>query len=205
MSDSIRTVTGVYFDPLDPSEDQLVPEDFAHALSFLCRANGHYTKFYSIGAHCINCYEEAVARQESVRVQLACLLHDATEAYMSDVTRPVKRNMPDYIKFEEKLAKVIYRKYLGSELSDYEKAAVKSIDDAMLYYEFYEFTAVRLFDEAPYIAATPDFFQGDFAMVEAKYLAIFNKLTETLEAGKKKEDDTPKISLPLNRLYKQMN
>jgi hypothetical protein len=203
MADYIRTVTGIHMTPLEPEEDQIVLEDFAHALSFLCRANGHYTKFYSVGAHCINCYEEAVSRRETARVQMACLLHDATEAYMSDVTRPVKKNMPDYIKFEENLANLIYKKYLGSELSAYESATVKAIDDAMLYYEFYEFTAVRLFDEPPYTAATPDFFQGDAAMVEEKYKTIFHELLHKLEEEAKKQAAAPKIALPLDRLYRK--
>ncbi len=197
MSDFITTYSKINFTPLEPDINEIEIKDIAHSLSLLCRANGHYEKFYSVGAHCINCYDEAVSRRESLRVQLACLLHDATEAYMSDVTRTVKKNLPDYQVFEENLADMIYKKYLGSSLTDYEKYAVKSIDDALLYYEFYEFTAVKLFDEPPYIAATPDFFQGDFGRVEKNFLNIFKELSEKLKEEEKNRN--PVIKIPLLR------
>ena len=69
------------FDPLHPNTDLIDIEDIAHALSMLCRANGHFKSFYSVGQHCINCAKEAKARGYSSFVQLACLLHDASEAY----------------------------------------------------------------------------------------------------------------------------
>ena len=92
----IKTYTGIMIDPLHPDADQIVITDIAHALSMLCRANGHFKSFYSVGQHSINCIQEAKARGYSRKVQLACLLHDASEAYLSDVTRPVKAELPRY-------------------------------------------------------------------------------------------------------------
>lgn len=60
----------------------------------MCQANGHCRNIYSMGQHCINCMKEASERGSSRKVQLACLLHDASEAYLSDMTRPVKQNFP---------------------------------------------------------------------------------------------------------------
>ena len=54
-------------------------EDIAHALSLMCRANGHFKEFYSVGQHCIYCCEEAIKRGYSNTVALACLLHDASD------------------------------------------------------------------------------------------------------------------------------
>lgn len=176
MTDYIITRTGVKFRPLEPVGEDLRIEDIAHSLSLLCRANGHYSEFYSVGAHCLNCYDEAVARKETARVKMACLLHDATEAYISDITRPVKKYLDEYQKIEENLSNVIYEHFLGSPLTEYEAAMVKMIDDAMLYHEFYEFTAVKLSDEEPFVAATPDFFKGTMAQVERKYLEAFNSI-----------------------------
>ena len=175
-SDYIITYKKIRFTPLDPKPEDIYIEDIAHALSMLCRANGHYDSFYSVGAHCINCYEEACARRESTRVRLACLLHDATESYISDVTRPVKRNLSNYVEIEAKLADIIYQKFLGSPLTEYEQKMVGIIDDAMLYYEFFEFTAEKLLEEPPYVAATPDFYRGTMKQVEEEYLHIFNSL-----------------------------
>lgn len=176
MTDYITTYSKINFRPLEPVAEDIKIEDIAHSLSMLCRANGHYSSFYSIGAHCINCYEEAVARRETPRVKLACLLHDATESYISDVTRPVKQYLKEYQDIEEKLAAVIFEKFLGAPLTEYEAKTVQLIDDAMLYYEFLEFGAIKLYEEPPYVAATPDFYRGTMKQVEQEYLDIFHSI-----------------------------
>jgi len=176
MPDYILTYTKKKFTPTAPVADDVNIEDIAHALSMLCRANGHYASFYSIAAHCLNCYEEACARRESGRVKMACLLHDACEAYISDITRPVKQYLDDYKVIEDRLSKVIYEKFLGSPLTEYEEKMVKIIDDAMLFHEFLEFSGEKLSDEAPYVAATPDFFRGTMKQVEKEYLDVFKSI-----------------------------
>lgn len=176
MPDYILTYKKVRFTPIAPVAEDIYIEDIAHALSMLCRANGHYSTFYSIGAHCLNCYEEACARRESPRVKLACLLHDACEAYISDITRPVKQYLDEYKVIEERLSNAIYEKFLGSPLTEYETKMVKIIDDAMLYHEFLEFAGEKLEEEPPYVAATPDFFRGTMKQVEQEYLDVFNSI-----------------------------
>lgn len=176
MSDYIITYSKKRFYPLEPVIDDICVEDIAHALSMLCRANGHYESFYSVAAHCLNCYEEARSRRESARVCMACLLHDAQEAYLSDVTRPVKKHLAEYSMYEERLQEAIYTKFLGGPLNEYEAKVVKTIDDAMLYYEFYEFMAEKLSDEAPYVAATPDFYRGTMRQVEQEYIDVLNSI-----------------------------
>lgn len=64
--------------------------------------------------------EEAKIRGYSRRVQLACLLHDASEAYLSDVTRPVKQEIPKYLEIEKPLQEAIWKKYLGDLLTEEE-------------------------------------------------------------------------------------
>ncbi len=189
MTDYITTYSKIKFRPLEPVAEDIRIEDIAHSLSMLCRANGHYSSFYSVAAHSLNCYDEACARRESPRVKMACLLHDASESYLSDVTRPVKKYLEEYITIEEKLSNVIYEKFLGSPLTDYEKNMVRIIDDAMLYYEFLEFGAEKLYDEPPYVAATPDFYKGTMRQVEQEFLDTFNSIdlndtTETKETIK---------------------
>ena len=87
----ITTYTGKHFDPIQPEPGLFDLTDISHALSLLCRGNGHMKHFYSVAQHSIACAEEAKARGYSARVQLGCLLHDASEAYLSDVTRPGKK------------------------------------------------------------------------------------------------------------------
>ena len=93
MSEYITTYTGNHFKPTNPNPELIRIEDIAHALSMLCRGNGHVSSFWSVGEHCICCAKEAAGRGLSKKVVLACLLHDASECYMSDVPRPLKQNM----------------------------------------------------------------------------------------------------------------
>ncbi len=97
---TITTYSGIHFTPASPRPEDISIYDIAHALSLLCRANGHFHEFFSVAAHAINCAEEAKARGYSPRVCLACLLHDASEAYLSDITRPVKAILPIYLEIE---------------------------------------------------------------------------------------------------------
>ena len=117
----ITTYTGKHFDPLAATADEIDITDISHALHLLCRANGHFPHFYSVAQHSINCAKEAVVREYSKRIQLGCLLHDASEAYMSDVTRPLKKLLPDYLKAEDRLQNVIWNKWITPELTGEEK------------------------------------------------------------------------------------
>ena len=173
---SIKTYTGVMFDPLNPNLELIDILDIAHALSMLCRANGHFRSFYSVGQHCINCMKEAAARGFSERVQLACLLHDASEAYLSDVTRPVKQELPKYLEIEKPLQDAIWLKYLGNPLSREEYAQVFEIDDVMLYHEFLSLMDTRLWDSEPRIYSAPRFAFMEFADCRELYLHFFSKL-----------------------------
>ena len=133
----ITTYGGIHFDPLAPRPEQILAEDIAHALSLICRGNGHVRRFYSVAQHSLACSYEAEVRGFSARVQLACLLHDAAEAYLSDVTRPMKALMPQLRAAEERLLDVIWRRFLDEAPDESERAVVFEIDDDMLSYEFH--------------------------------------------------------------------
>ena len=96
MSEYITTYTGKHFKPTEPDPELFDIADIAHALSLICRGNGHVKTFWSVGEHCICCAKEAKARGLSDRMVLACLLHDASECYMSDVPSPFKKELPEY-------------------------------------------------------------------------------------------------------------
>lgn len=175
---SIKTYTGVMFDPLAPEDGKIDMRDIAHALSMLCRANGHFQHFYSVGMHSVNCAREAAERGYSRKVQLACLLHDASEAYLSDVTRPVKQELPGYLEIEGPLQAAIWRKYLGEALTEEEHRQVFGIDDALLHHEFVALMDTRLGDEAPELKAVPQFRFPGFAETEREFLELFRELSE---------------------------
>lgn len=176
----IMTHSKKMFDPLAPDAALIDIHDIAHALSMLCRANGHFRSFYSVGEHCLNCAKEAESRGYSRRVQLACLLHDASEAYLSDVTRPVKQELPQYKLIEEPLQNVIWEKWLGSTLTSEEDRQVFAIDDDILENEFPALMGEKLKDTVPQLQSQPQFAYRDFALVEQEYLALFARLMEEI-------------------------
>ncbi len=133
----ITTVTGKHFYPLNPNPDDIDIKDIAHALSLICRANGHFIHFYSVAQHCIACATEAAERGYSLEVILGCLLHDASEAYLCDVTRPVKKHIPQYLRAEENLQDVIWKHFIGKALTETEQQKIFEIDDHILSMEFH--------------------------------------------------------------------
>lgn len=174
---SIKTYSGIMFDPIAPDPRLIRIEDIAHALSMLCRANGHFRSFYSVCRHSINCMREAEARGLSPRVQLACLLHDASEAYLSDVTRPVKHCLPKYLEIEAPLQDTIWAKYLDRPLTPEETAEVFQIDDAMLYHEFVALMDTRLSETEPQLRSKPVVEFTGFVQTEQEFLRCFHELT----------------------------
>lgn len=127
-----ETFTGVHFYPLDPRPEEILPQDIAHALSQICRFTGHTKWFYSVGQHCVLCAEYARYIGHDAAVQLRALLHDASEAYICDVSRPVKPYLKGYGRIEEKLQGVIYERF-GLPAADRDADLyVKMIDDHLL-------------------------------------------------------------------------
>lgn len=169
----ILTYTRVMIDPVHPDASLIDIRDIAHSLSMLCRANGHFPTFYSVGMHSINCMQEARARGYSTRVQLACLLHDGSEAYLADVTRPVKKELPRYLQIEEPLQDLIWEKYLGTPLTPEEYTQVFDIDDAILYREFLALMDTPLGLVEPVLRSEPNLVFPGFAETEQAFLDCF--------------------------------
>ena len=174
--DYIVTFSGEEFTPLTPDIKKIHIEDIAHSLSLLCRANGHISYFYSVAQHCINCVSEAKARGYPAKVQLACLMHDASEAYISDITRPVKKHLADYKKIEKTLQDVIYTKFLGAPLTEDEFFVVDEIDSAILVYELNAMLnskTKKFTDVGVKLASTPSLEQRNFSDVENEFLKMY--------------------------------
>ena len=177
---TMTTYSGRKFDPMQMTPGDVYIEDIAHALSLLCRGGGQLTYFYSVGQHSLNCATEAKARGWSERQQLACLLHDASEAYMSDVPRPFKQHLSDYISHEKTLLDIVYTKYLGSRLDEEEEKKVKEIDDDMLYYDL-KILLRGVSEEAPPIMKTHFSYEVlPFEVVEKRYLELFERYSREL-------------------------
>ena len=175
MSEFITTYTGQHFEPTNPNPELIRIEDIAHALSMICRGNGHVKTFWSVGQHCICCAREAAARGLSNRMILACLLHDASECYMSDVPTPFKNELPEYQEQEEQLLSMIYEKFLGSDLTEEEQKELKEIDHAMLWYDLEHLLGEIQYGEIPELHIELDYTVHSFSEVEEEYLALYEK------------------------------
>lgn len=117
----IETANGIKFHFLNPKADEIDIKDIAYALANQCRFNGH-VPFFSVAEHSV-----AVAARLPVRLQLAGLLHDAAEAYLSDIPSPIKQWLPEYQAMENKVQTVIYDKFKVS-LSEQDVKEIKAAD-----------------------------------------------------------------------------
>lgn len=103
----MQTHSGKQFHPFDPKPDEICVADIAHALAMCCRFNGHVKRFYSVAEHCVR-VSKMVPREDA----LWGLLHDAAEAYISDIPKPFKDGVAEHIDpHEEKILEVIANKY----------------------------------------------------------------------------------------------
>ena len=115
----ILTASGHYFNLLTPDDNIIEIDDIAHALSNCCLFAGHTREFYSVAQHSV-----LVSQILPPEHQLAGLLHDATKAYIGDVTYPLKQQLPDYISLEYWIeGSIFYRFCIPHPMPDCVKVA----------------------------------------------------------------------------------
>lgn len=119
-TDYVSTFSGNRFYPLRPHIDKVAIEDIAHGLAYQCRFNGQTKTFYSIAQHSL-----IVADLVPPPLRLAALLHDAAEAYLGDMVKPLKVLLPEFAALEDKVTAIIAGTY-GIDFSDY--APIKRAD-----------------------------------------------------------------------------
>lgn len=175
----ILTASGTYFDLVAPKPEMIRITGNARALSRICRFTGHTSEFYSVAQHSV-----AVSHLVPKQYALQGLLHDASEAYLGDVSSPLKALLSDYKVLERNVMAAITLRY-GLPLDLHE--SVKKADlvmlatekrDLMFYDEGTDFWPC-LYDVEP--SNTPIYSQ-DTASAEAAFLARFRELTGQAKA-----------------------
>lgn len=178
FSDSwIITHTGVHFDPLNATVDTVVLEDIAHALSHICRFNGHTKYFYSVAEHSVH-----VSKLVSERYAKEALLHDATEAYLMDVCTPLKRRMCfidqqkemayPYSWYENKLREVIFKRFNLDSFGGHISKRVDEMDKRILATEYIQLVNEELPESFDGIRPIATYTFGLWSPAEAKQVFL---------------------------------
>jgi uncharacterized protein len=109
----VSTFSGNRFYPLEPRIDRVAIEDIAHGLAYQCRFNGQTQEFYSVAQHSL-----LVSSLVPTDLRLAALLHDAAEAYLGDMVKPLKVLLPEFAAIEDKVGAIIATAF-GVDFSNY--------------------------------------------------------------------------------------
>lgn len=122
-----QTYTGIKFYPFDPAVEDINIVDIAHHLSLICRFNGSCREFYGVGQHSV-----LVSKVVPKEFAKWGLLHDAAEAYIGDMVRPLKLGMPLFQQVEIGIEMVMAEKF---DLVFPIPPEIKNADNILLYTE----------------------------------------------------------------------
>lgn len=113
----IETYTGIKADIFDLTHDMLDIEDIANSLSHICRYGGHLPHFYSVAEHSVHVANNLETLGYDTDTIITGLLHDAPEAYVGDMVRPLKQHQQFgkyHQQIENTIAKKIHEKFGGN-------------------------------------------------------------------------------------------
>ena len=136
---------GRAFWPLDPRPEEIDLDTVASALAKICRFGGHTTEFYTVAEHCVRMSYWIEQRYGNKQLALRALIHDAAEAYVGDMVRPLKHNMGTYRAVENKILGMVHYK-VGLTFNGHLVPEVKEADNRILLDE-----RERFLEDSPYL------------------------------------------------------
>lgn len=179
---------GRVFYPLDPRPEDVFIDDIAQSLSRIIRYNGHSDQPITVAQHCVQCV--FLGRRDKLNVHwlLALLMHDASEAFMGDMIRPLKMHMPDFRLAEVHVTNAIVK---ALNIPDCPKRIIKKYDNLAWAWEKRD-----LFKSStpwPYTVNVPDnlheMSSWTMAQAEKQFMCTYRSLTAArLLADKQYED-----------------
>lgn len=188
----VGTYTGKEFGLEEPSPDNVCIEDIAHALSHICRFNGHIPLFYSVAQHCLLVSDKMPG---TAKERLAGLMHDAAETYVCDIPSPVKPFLGEpyrvlFAKVQQAIMDRFQIESMSSMVSLYDRAAV--VFEAQAFYG-YDLEALVLKGYNPRVVGlwtpwNPKKFGVDETFeepwdIEAKFIKRFSELMDRCGKG----------------------
>lgn len=111
IRNTIKVSAGHYVDLASPDPETIDIRSIASALSKICRFGGHCPRFYTVAEHCVHAVGLAMQDEATEDVLRAILLHDATEAYVGDVVKPLKAMLPEYQVVESNIEQAISTRF----------------------------------------------------------------------------------------------
>jgi predicted HD phosphohydrolase len=130
VGNTMRLLSGKYFDLANPRPEDFTFFDIAGPLAKICRFGGQIDYFYSVAEHLWHCTYLAEKDGLPIETQQAILLHDAAEAFIGDVIKPLKIMFSEYKKIELDVEWAISQKFAIDFAR--EEQAIKKIDHEML-------------------------------------------------------------------------
>lgn len=142
-----QTFSGAQVNPMTLEPQDVHLADVAHALSMICRFNGHSTRHYSVAQHSVHGTHLALTSEafatplDRQRLARWFLIHDAAEAYLVDMPRPVKyadqfhddaRWTKGFRSLEYAVQEICNQRFMGRQPSRSMEEAVKDLDNVML-------------------------------------------------------------------------
>lgn len=150
-----ETYRGNKFYPGNPAASHFDVRDIAHHLSQTNRYGGAANFPFSVAQHSALMAEQMYAATANARLALDCLFHDASEAYLGDMPKPIKLMLPDYQTMEARTGTAIRQALIEkgilvppiqtAECKDYDKRmfltewpVLKGHEDAGKWYPHHE-------------------------------------------------------------------